>query len=192
MLVLWDASWARRLWCVFELAAFIHSRPQAEQPRVIIRPNILGFTILAFGFSGVLFAFSFYIAQQVFLITTSMYIVFLVTWLPGAAVFFMIAHLVRDFCRSVTTMCRQIREFRFSSAESYCCSNNHRSATGEVMICDREVIQRTINIWFGSIEAFERCVQNEVCDLLSQQLLYRMISYWPQAEATPIVFFHAT
>ena len=57
------------------------------------------------------------------------------------------------------------------------------------MICDREVIQRTINIWFGSIEAFERCVQNEVCDLLSQQLLYRMISYWRLAEATPIVFF---
>ena len=76
-------------------------------------------------------------------------------------IFFIVAHLVRDFCRSVTTMCHQIGEFRFETAQSYCCSANHRSQTGETMICDREVIQQTINIWFGSVEAFEQRVQNE-------------------------------
>eukprot|EP00439_Symbiodinium_sp_Y106_P080720 s458_g19.t1 len=187
MLVLWDPSWARRLWCVFELAAFIHSRPPGETPRVVIRPTILGFTILAFWFSGVLFACCLYITSQLFP-DTAIYYVLLFALLPGAMIFFIVAHLVRDFCRSVTTMCHQIGEFRFETAQSYCCSANHRSQTGETMICDREVIQQTINIWFGSVEAFEQRVQNEVCDLLSHQLLYRMISYWRLAEATPMFF----
>ena len=34
------------------------------------------------------------------------------------------------------------------------------------MICDREVIQQCIKIWFGSVEAFERRVQNEACSLM--------------------------
>ncbi|CAE7413391.1 Rai14 [Symbiodinium sp. CCMP2592] len=187
MLVLWDPSWARRLWCVFELAAFLHSRPPGETPRVLIRPTILGFTILAFWFAGVLFACCLYITSQLFS-DTSIYYVLILALVPGAGIFFVVAHLVRDFCRSVTTMCHQIGEFRFETAESYCCSTNHRSDSGETMICDREVIQQTINIWFGSVESFEQRVQNEVCDLLSHQLLHRMISYWRLAEATPMFF----
>ncbi|CAE7533111.1 unnamed protein product, partial [Symbiodinium sp. CCMP2456] len=188
MLVLWDPSWARRLWCVFELAAFIRSRPEGSKPHVVLRPTILGFAILAFGFSAVLGTFCYYSLFHVFP-GTPVYFIMLLALLPFGVVFFLIASLARAYCRSVTTMCRQIGEFRIATAESYCCSTDHKSATGEPMICDRQVIQQCINIWFGSVEAFERRVQNEVCDLLSHQLAYHMISYWRLSEATPICFW---
>ncbi|CAE7413407.1 Rai14 [Symbiodinium sp. CCMP2592] len=188
MLVLWDPSWARRLWCVFELAAFIRSRPAGCKPHVVMRPTILGFAILAFGFSGVLGALCYYSLFHVFP-GIPIYFIMLIALLPGAVVFFLIANLARAYCRSVTTMCHQIGEFRIATAESYCCATDHTSESGEPMICDREVIQQCIRIWFGSVEAFERRVQNEVCDLLSHQLAYHMISYWRLSEATPIIFW---
>ncbi|CAE7234440.1 unnamed protein product [Symbiodinium microadriaticum] len=188
MLVLWDPSWALRLWCVFELAAFIRSRPEGSKPHVVLRPTILGFAILAFGCSAVLGTFCYYSLFHV-LPGIPVYFIILLALLPGAVVFFLIANLARAFCRSVTTMCRQLGEFRIATAESYCCATDHKSASGEPMICDREVIQQCIKIWFGSVEAFERRVQNEVCDLLSHQLAHHMISYWRLSEATPIIFW---
>ena len=41
MLVLWDATWGDRLWCVFELAAFLKSKDANEQV-LLIRPTFLG------------------------------------------------------------------------------------------------------------------------------------------------------
>ena len=41
MLVLWDSSWAQRLWCIFELAAFLNSRPPGGRTNISIRPTML-------------------------------------------------------------------------------------------------------------------------------------------------------
>ena len=41
MLVLWDPTWSDRLWCVFELAAFLRSKVASEQV-LLIRPTVLG------------------------------------------------------------------------------------------------------------------------------------------------------
>ncbi|CAJ1348334.1 unnamed protein product [Effrenium voratum] len=43
LLVCWDESFAQRLWCMFELAAFMKGHPQ---PRLIIRPTNLGLRAL--------------------------------------------------------------------------------------------------------------------------------------------------
>ena len=45
MIVLWDSTFSRRMWCLFELAAFLHSRSPGEKPRLIIRPTIFGPTL---------------------------------------------------------------------------------------------------------------------------------------------------
>ena len=43
LLVLWDASWSDRLWCLFELAAFLKCKNAEGGRRVlIIRPTIVG------------------------------------------------------------------------------------------------------------------------------------------------------
>ncbi|CAE7947055.1 unnamed protein product, partial [Symbiodinium sp. KB8] len=41
MLVLLDPSYVGRLWCIFELAAFLKSR-QGMQPKLFVRPVMLG------------------------------------------------------------------------------------------------------------------------------------------------------
>ena len=43
LLVLWDTSWSDRLWCLFELAAFLKSKNAENSRRVlIIRPTLVG------------------------------------------------------------------------------------------------------------------------------------------------------
>ena len=41
MLVLWDPTWSERLWCVFELAAFLKSK-EPGKGELLIRPTFLG------------------------------------------------------------------------------------------------------------------------------------------------------
>ena len=41
MLILWDATWSKRLWCVFELAAFLKSK-EGKEKALTIRPTFLG------------------------------------------------------------------------------------------------------------------------------------------------------
>ena len=41
MLILWDPTWTERLWCLFELAAFLKSNPDRKK-QLIIRPILLG------------------------------------------------------------------------------------------------------------------------------------------------------
>ena len=107
-------------------------------------------------------------------------------------IFWYIAHLVREYCRDVTTMCQHIAHFSVATAESFCCSVEHKCADSEEpMVCDREVIQRCINIWFGGVEAFEQQVQGDLYKLLVDQLSNHMVSYWRLAEASPVfLWFH--
>ena len=41
MMILWDPSWSQRLWCLFELAAFLKSKRSSGQ-ELVIRPTIIG------------------------------------------------------------------------------------------------------------------------------------------------------
>lgn len=41
MLILWDPTWTERLWCLFELAAFLQSK-KGQQKELIVRPTFLG------------------------------------------------------------------------------------------------------------------------------------------------------
>ena len=108
-------------------------------------------------------------------------------------IFWNIAHLVREYCRDVTTMCQHIGHFRVATAEIFCCSVEHRNPhSKDPMLCDREVMQRCINIWFGGIETFEQQVQGDLYNLLVDQLSDHMVSYWRLAEASPVFFFFLT
>lgn len=106
--------------------------------------------------------------------------------LRSLVVVWYIAHLAREYCRHLTAMGQHIGNFRVAAAASFCCSTKHRRAgSDEPLMCDREVMPKCLNIWFGSIESFEQCVQGQVCDLMVDQL------FTPKrlAEASPIVLW---
>lgn len=53
-LVLWDVTWVQRLWCIFELAAFLKSRGPMAKDTPVIRPILFGPCALTiFGFTCV-------------------------------------------------------------------------------------------------------------------------------------------
>ncbi|CAE7600090.1 Rai14 [Symbiodinium sp. CCMP2592] len=193
LLVLWDPSWARRLWCVYELAAFIRSRTPGEKPRIIIRPTILGFIMGAAWFALALGGFAFHWAHSIEVDSSSGLNDFALLFIGIACCglfFWYIVHIAREYCREITIMYQHIRHFRVATAESLCCAVNHRlSGSDEPIMCDREVMQKCINIWFGGIEAFEQHVQSDLCDLLVDQLANHMVSYWRLAEASPVFFW---
>jgi hypothetical protein len=41
MLILWDPTWTERLWCLFELAAFLQSKKD-QKKQLLIRPTLSG------------------------------------------------------------------------------------------------------------------------------------------------------
>ena len=63
LVVLWDPSWSRRLWCIFELAAFLHSRQvDGREVKLTIRPAMLGpcFISMPIALSYVMLALMFF------------------------------------------------------------------------------------------------------------------------------------
>ncbi|CAE6951851.1 unnamed protein product [Symbiodinium sp. CCMP2456] len=149
MLVLWDPSWARRLWCVYELAAFIRSRSPGEKPRIIIRPTMLGFVMCAIWLACALGGFAFHFTNHTIGVDDSSGRTDVILQFSAIAfcglIFWYIAHLVREYCREVTIMCQHIGQFRVATAESFCCFVKHRRPGGdEPMMCDREVMQKCI------------------------------------------------
>lgn len=64
----------------------------------------------------------------------------------------------------------QLQSFSFSESTCSCCSTDHKGPSGEEIPCDREIIRRCVEHWFGSVGEFERVVQTRVKDALSCQL----------------------
>ena len=124
MLVLWDPSWARRLWCVFELAAFLYTRPSnLQKPPVSIRPTLLGHTIFSVLVALLLAGWTFHLSM---IFGYSLQMGVLASLGLCGVIFFAIAHLARVYCRNVTTLCDQVATFRVATAKSYCCDVDHK------------------------------------------------------------------
>jgi hypothetical protein len=157
MLVLWDTSYAQRLWCVFEMAAFAWAHRDDLKNRVEIRPLV---------FAPVFFG--------LFLTSAVNWILILFppkSLILGVAVFPIIyaciavvgVHFLRRFHRDMTTLRQQLNEFKVSNTQCFCCTVGHKDPdTGIKISCDREVIQACIVAWFGSLDEFEDFVQVEL------------------------------
>eukprot|EP00439_Symbiodinium_sp_Y106_P075139 s910_g14.t2 len=97
------------------------------------------------------------------------------------------AHIVRAYCRSVSTMRDEVAKVTLES-QCYCCSVQHRDPVSgkDMEICDRRILRRCVVEWFGSVESFEHRVQHEVLDVLTDQLSNNIFSYHRIAEASSV------
>lgn len=168
MLVLWDPSYAQRLWCVFEMAAFAWAHRNDLKNRVEIRPVI---------FAPVYFGLMMDLALSL-------------TFWPAIQSFITIlgAHFLRSFHRDMTILREHLSEFQAKKASCYCCSVNHRlPETGEKIACDREVIQACIMTWFGSLTDFDSFVQAELAGYFWRSLGHFGLPYrWVVGSQLPV------
>eukprot|EP00439_Symbiodinium_sp_Y106_P024363 s3379_g2.t5 len=192
MLVLWDPSWASRLWCIFELAGFLRSRESTDTAHrsLSVRPILMGPVQLVGSFSLYLVLQSLPVLLKVassFLTGAVMVILTVAgTCLLG---FLFLAHVARAYCRDLAALEQQLAEFKIEDTMCFCCTANHVNK-GEAISCDRVVMCRCIESWFSSLEDFELYVQHQVRaavlkQLTSPRLLYRLVV----EAACPIMWF---
>jgi len=175
MLVLWDQSYAKRLWCVFELAAYIRAHLCHEEAAVAgavhvkCRPLALGT-----------------ICVWLYLVTATTYIVSIVAQANGMlslplVMFFsgMALYVVcHRYHRNVRFLSDDFKHFRVANAGCFCCSNDHRCPqTGAELICDRQLIEECIVEWFDGLDNFEAFVQRCLFYVFRRQLGKMAIPY---------------
>ena len=188
MLVLWDPTWTERLWCLFELAAFLKSKKGREQ-KLTVRPTFFGPCTLA--------AFVLTEAICVPIVTVPITnpetkdVNYEAMFLGFAAILYVVGNVAtkcfRNYFHSIETLRRQLRNISFDKTRSSCCDMNHEDGSGGRMVCDRVIVKRCACTWFGSEEAFEDSVHSTVLDTLTIELQFGVFSRkWAMGVTAPV------
>eukprot|EP00913_Durusdinium_trenchii_P000054 g50.t1 len=158
MLVLWDPTWSERLWCLFELAAFLKSKSENEQHALTIRPSLVGpSSTISFSVMVVTVAPLVLVPNDAENHQHILLIIFLMGSLAGL---FMVS-VLRGYFRSLALLEQQLNSVNFDKTRSHCCEVNHREGQ-ETILCDRRIVKACVSKWFGSEKAFEECIRSEV------------------------------
>ena len=199
MLVLWDATWGDRLWCLFELAAFLKSKGPDEQV-LFIRPTFLGPSSIIL-FIGTFFAILPLTAMpqpkhlgemlSEIMVLLMVLLVAILTWC--LFIYFIVASL-RAYFRSVETLKEKLQNMSFDDSRASCCDLGHVQE-GTRILCDRRIVNECVSIWFGSQEAFENYVRSAVLETVVSGLKETIFTRgWSLSAASPILwcFFDLT
>ena len=158
LLILWDPTWTERLWCLFELAAFLQSKKNGKQA-LKIRPiflgpvSILGFVTFFVALLPGTFGLNYSLETGYIASGTVMFV--------GLATMYPAVSAIRNYFRELDTMKRQLLSISFDSTHCACCSTGH-VYKGETIPCDRKIVKECVKTWFGSLHAFEATVRSEV------------------------------
>ncbi|CAE7444386.1 unnamed protein product [Symbiodinium sp. CCMP2592] len=191
MLILWDRTWMARLWCVFELAGWLHSRKQGTDAKrnVGARPVLLGPLLVTSNLSLVVILLG---AELISTYGPSLrglaaYLIPLSVVLP---LFLILSHVGRAFCRSIDDLQQALATFSTGQTKCGCCDAGHLDANGEPMACDREILLRCIELWYGDLSSFEVHVKGNVRAALLEQLTSPLFLYWHVVgAASPVMWF---
>ena len=190
MLILWDPTWTQRLWCLFELAAFLKSKKVASgKQALIVRPIFFGpISIAIFIFCCAVcipFTTTPVSSDQTFTLMFSSGTGLLVGFVVGYPTIL----TLRNYFQNLDIMRQQLLEVSFDTTKSSCCEQNHQSPSGQPVLCDRKVVKECVNIWFGSQEAFEQHVRSEVLEILTLSLQERVFTMtWVLAVTSPFLW----
>lgn len=184
MMVLWDSTYVERLWCIFELAAFLRSQDDDPSKRLCVRPTFLGPCVFALYVSWAVGCLTSFL-----LLDTSL--VILIMWMFGFLVVLAVfGHALRSHQRSIHQMLHQLKEFRIENTKSQCCTMGHRNPHDQnPLTCDREILMQCIAEWFGNVEKFEEEVRSRVRIALEKGLGNAGMPYlWGIAAVCPFMW----
>ncbi|CAE7239241.1 unnamed protein product [Symbiodinium sp. CCMP2456] len=187
LLVLWDETYVARLWCMFEMAAFLRSKGLGVGTGkcLVVWPVFVGPALLV----GQLAASIFIIATLRFS-HAGLYAHLIFQATVAFPSFLLLAYVVLAHYHNVEVVQEQVGSFSIKDSACYCCSHSHVK-DGVEMICDRVVIVRCIEAWFGSVEHFETAVRGEVRRAMVHQLANNVFSYWRIVQAlAPTMWLH--
>ena len=171
MLILWDPSWTERLWCLFELAAFLQSKKDLKK-ELIIRPTFLGPVHIAVFLTCVAGMIPLTMApMDVNSGPTSLVVPSIFVCASGFAAFYVAMSTLRRYFRDLDIMKQQLLSISFDTARSSCCDTNHVGESGAPVFCDRRIVKECVNVWFGSEEAGWWMVVSNFCCFFENHFL---------------------
>eukprot|EP00913_Durusdinium_trenchii_P032334 g30275.t1 len=143
MLVIWDESYVERLWCLFELAAFLkaHEEEAGRSERngrsaLRVKPLSLGWICVIT--SCALSVLSFHI-----LVTpTDDSLMEWVIRLSCLTMLYTFIAVSRAHFRAMESAQQQLQCFRLEDATCWCCTVNHIDQDGPFTTCDRECVTK--------------------------------------------------
>ncbi|CAE7942476.1 unnamed protein product [Symbiodinium sp. KB8] len=187
MLILWDPTWTERLWCLFELAAFLKSKT-SQQQHLVVRPIFMGPLSIAVYLTFAAVAMT--IATVPIRAHEEKNFVQLLSAIVFCAFVFAVptASTIRSYFRDLDTMKLQLSSISVDTTKSSCCDRHHVNPSGGRMFCDRKIVKECVKIWFGSELSFEDTVRAEVLDILNRNLTQKVFSTpWALGVTSPII-----
>ena len=192
MLVLWDPSWSDRLWCLFELAAFLKCKGAVTGEVLMIRPTFVGpCSIAAFLTAGasMLALTTFPMASSESGPSTHLIPRVLGVLSICCVVGLSALMAFRGYFRSLQVLDEKLKSTSFEKVQSACCQQNHVNCLGHPILCDREVVKQCVTIWFGSTVAFEELIRSDVSELIATELCRNVFTRkWILQVLAPIVW----
>eukprot|EP00928_Gymnodinium_smaydae_P092008 TRINITY_DN75789_c0_g1_i1.p1 TRINITY_DN75789_c0_g1~~TRINITY_DN75789_c0_g1_i1.p1 ORF type:complete len:509 (-),score=33.97 TRINITY_DN75789_c0_g1_i1:24-1550(-) len=182
LLVAWDASYFKRLWCPFEIAAFMASNPSSE---IVVLPVEIGTMLLALSIAGLVKAIS---AQRIFLFYNhkdndfyeGLMSMDIVLTIPC----FILAYVHEQNAQHLLVMRRQVATYSIREAECFCCLHQHvHPESGCSLPCDREYVYSAIARWNGSgeldqvLDVFDQLIRRTCTSAFEQNFGSCGISY---------------
>eukprot|EP00928_Gymnodinium_smaydae_P060863 TRINITY_DN4473_c0_g1_i1.p1 TRINITY_DN4473_c0_g1~~TRINITY_DN4473_c0_g1_i1.p1 ORF type:complete len:562 (-),score=66.31 TRINITY_DN4473_c0_g1_i1:54-1739(-) len=145
IVVLWSEGYFQRLWCTYELAAWIHLGKQAAN--IVLLPVQLPYIHLCCSFH-----FMFYPVMMSLLEFHAVD----VSWLGGfgyICFYGCLGGITMTFVQSgilvqILQLDEQLATFRIDDSQCFCCTHDHvHPATLAPMPCDRELVYETLSRW---------------------------------------------
>lgn len=144
IVVLWSPQYLTRLWCVYEVACWIHLKKNFRT-QALFAPMALYVGGLAAWVGTYMFYCVFLICMDQMELWDFVKLVplVIVVCLP------LPLRLARRTVYDLGCMRKQLKRFRVQSAECFCCSIKHTLPDSlEPVPCDRDLIYRTLSSWF--------------------------------------------
>ncbi|CAE7815206.1 unnamed protein product [Symbiodinium sp. CCMP2592] len=153
--VLWTQRWATRLWCTYELAAFMR---QGSKPIQLMPVKLAGILLMQGScWAAITIAHAIVTSDgsdsnsgvyQLSLVGLGIFSVILIALLP------LMVHTGLWFMKELAALPEQLKAFRIQDTECYCCAHGHRHPkTGAAIPCDREYVYWMLRTWFHDPEA---------------------------------------
>jgi len=186
LVVVWDPSYLSRLWCVFELAAFLHGHREDPssllKKRLVIKPSVLVPLTFLVGANAALTLLFENALPDTDVVAFMRIFLFVASQFP-------LIYIIQRLWRKVMDAEKQFRNFSLQKVKCYCCSVNHLDQAGKPIPCDKEILTDCIVEWYGSVEDFEVGVRTHVHDAFIEQVSRFPLGYqWTVGMTTCILW----
>ncbi|OLQ03910.1 hypothetical protein AK812_SmicGene13083 [Symbiodinium microadriaticum] len=174
LLVVMDRTYLQRLWCAFEISAFLNTHQKDRLASLVILPLGLAKSSLFYVLGSAVLLISDTCAPVE--VGVPLRGIGLCTWCIGFSSIFKI------YWNELAAVEEMFNNFSWVNLKCCCCELDHK-VDGTAIPCDRELIAECVCQWFGSTEAFEECVRTRVRDVFMAQLVHGVPFGYPWALA---------